>query len=72
MYDGLLHLVSRRPPWHTVRDVFDILIVAWVVYRALLVLRGTRAQQMTLGLVMLGGIYVAARFAEDCTRSQRA
>jgi diadenylate cyclase len=61
MLDGLLHLLSRRPLFHVLRDLVDIFIVAWIVYRALLVLRGTRAQQMTMGLVVLGVVYAAAR-----------
>jgi diadenylate cyclase len=46
------------PDW---KDLFEILIVAIVVYRVLLVLAGTRAIQMLLGLVVVMGIYAAAR-----------
>jgi diadenylate cyclase len=46
------------PDW---KDLFEILIVAVVVYRVLLVLAGTRAIQMLLGLVVVMGIYAAAR-----------
>jgi len=42
------------------RDVFEILIVAWLVYRVLLFLAGTRALQILLGLLLLGIIYFAA------------
>ena len=45
------------PQW---RDVVEILIVAYVVYRALLLVVGTRALHILLGLVMLGAAYVAA------------
>jgi diadenylate cyclase len=45
------------PGW---RDVVEILIVAWVIYRALLVVVGTRALHILLGLVLLGAAYVAA------------
>jgi diadenylate cyclase len=39
-----------RPGW---RDVIEIALVAFVLYRALLLLRGTRAVQMLLGIVVL-------------------
>ena len=47
-----------RPDW---RDLVEILIVAWLFYRVLLVLAGTRAIQMLLGLFLLVGVYVLAR-----------
>jgi diadenylate cyclase len=46
------------PDW---KDLFEILIVAVVVYRALLVLAGTRAIQMLLGLFVVIAMYAAAR-----------
>ena len=46
------------PDW---KDLFEILIVAVVVYRVLLILAGTRAIQMLLGLFVVILIYVAAR-----------
>ena len=46
------------PGW---KDLLEILVVAWVLYRILLVLAGTRAIQMLLGLVLLVGIYFLAR-----------
>ncbi|MCS6901753.1 MAG: diadenylate cyclase CdaA [Myxococcales bacterium] len=62
MLEGIQHLFSRRPLGHIVRDVLDILIVAWVIYRALLVLRGTRAQQVAVGLIVVAGVYGAAKW----------
>jgi uncharacterized protein (TIGR00159 family) len=51
-------------PWHQVIvDVLDILIVTYVVYRALLVLRGTRAMQMGTGLGIVFLIYVVSKWA---------
>lgn len=45
------------------QDIIDILIVAYVLYRILLMIRGTRTVQMMLGLfVIAGGYYVAQRF----------
>lgn len=41
-------------------DVADILLVSFIVYRVLLLIRGTRAVQMLTGLGVLGLAYVAA------------
>lgn len=54
MGDSLRFLV---PHW---RDVVEILIVAYVIYRALLFLVGTRAIHILLGLVVLAAAYVTA------------
>ena len=43
-----------------VRDVVEILIVAYVLYRALLFLAGTRALQILFGLIVLGLVYFGA------------
>ena len=45
------------PHW---RDIVEILIVAWVIYRGLLFLVGTRAIHILLGLVVVAGAYAAA------------
>src|SRR3954469_1481252 len=63
MLEGLLHLFSRRPLSQVVIDVLDVLVVTWVVYRALLVLRGTRAMQMGTGLGVILLVYVIAKWA---------
>jgi diadenylate cyclase len=42
------------------RDVVEILIVAYLIYRALLFLAGTRALQILIGLVILGIVYFLA------------
>lgn len=46
------------PNW---RDVVEILIVAVVIYRILLVFAGTRAIQILLGFFLLVAVYVVAR-----------
>lgn len=51
----------------TLRDLVDIALVAVVFYNLLLLIRGTRAVQVLLGLVFFGGIYWAARLAELAT-----
>lgn len=43
------------------RDLLDILVVALVVYGLLLLIRGTRAVQVLLGILVLVGISYAAR-----------
>ncbi len=63
MLDGLRHLFSSRPWLQVLVDVFDILIVTYVVYRALLVLRGTRAMQMGTGLGVIFVVYVISKWA---------
>lgn len=48
----------------TWRDVVDILAVAFVVYNLLLLIRGTRAVQMLLGILFVAALYYVARVAE--------
>jgi uncharacterized protein (TIGR00159 family) len=60
--EGLIHLFSPRPWREVLVDVIDIIVVAYVVYRALLLLRGTRAMQMGTGLGILLLLYVASKY----------
>jgi uncharacterized protein (TIGR00159 family) len=60
---GLLHLFAPRPLGAILIDVFDILIVTYAVYRALLLLRGTRAMQMGTGLAVLLLVHQIAKWA---------
>ncbi len=46
------------PTW---RDVVDILIVAFIIYYILSLIRGTRAMQISIGLVLLGSTTFVAR-----------
>jgi uncharacterized protein (TIGR00159 family) len=62
-----MHLFSARPFGDVVRDLFDIALVAYIVYRALLVLRGTRAMQMGIGLIIVALVYAAARYLKLVT-----
>lgn len=43
------------------QDLADVLIVAYVVYRIVLLIRGTRAVQMVVGLAVLGAGFVASQ-----------
>ena len=61
MLDGLRTYLETRTFLHFVRDAFDIFVVYYLVYRALLVLRGTRAMQVGLGLGVVFLIYLVAR-----------
>jgi diadenylate cyclase len=61
--EGFLHLFARRPPALAITDVADILLVTYVVYRALLVLRGTRAMQMGIGLGVISVVYLVSKLA---------
>lgn len=53
----LVQLRLLHPGW---RDVLEILIVAYALYRVLLLFHGTRTLQIVTGLVMLLAIYSAA------------
>jgi diadenylate cyclase len=46
----------------TIRDLIDIALVAFIIYRSLLLMRGTRGIQMTFGIVILLLFYWATRF----------
>jgi diadenylate cyclase len=61
--EGFLHLFARRPLALALTDAADILLVAYVVYRALLVLRGTRAMQMGIGLGVVSVVYLVSKLA---------
>ncbi len=67
MLDGFLHVFSRRPAGEVLRDLLDIFIVAYFIYRALLVLRGTRAMQMGAGLMVIFLVYLGAKAFELVT-----
>jgi len=63
MLEGFRHLFSSRPMGLVLIDIADILIVTYVVYRALLVLRGTRAMQMGIGLGVILAVFLASKWA---------
>jgi DNA integrity scanning protein DisA with diadenylate cyclase activity len=49
VFEGISTYLETRTFLHFLRDAFDIFLVYYLVYRALLVLRGTRAMQVGLG-----------------------
>ncbi len=64
----LLHLTTGS--WRdVVLSLIDILIVYYVVYRALLLIRGTRAAQVLIGLVTVGLLFFAAKWLDLTTAS---
>ncbi len=60
MLDGFLALFSLRPVMSIVRDMVDVLVVAYGIYRILLAFRGTRAMQVGQGLGLVLLVYVLA------------
>jgi len=46
------------------RDVADVLIVAYVLYRGMLLIRGTRAVRMAVGFLLMFVAYIVARQLE--------
>lgn len=60
--DGIFEQVQfLRPGW---TDLFEILIVAFLLYRVLLVLQRTRAMQIMLGLVLVAFLYGLSRLLD--------
>jgi Uncharacterized conserved protein len=45
----------------TWRDGFDVAVVAFIIYNILALIRGTRAMQVSIGLVVLGSTFFVAR-----------
>lgn len=61
MASGWEQLRLLRPGW---ADLIEILLVAVLLYRILLVLQRTRAMQIMLGVVLLAGAYGGARLLD--------
>ncbi len=49
------------------QDALDILLVAFVIYRIILLIRGTRTAQILLGFAVLGGAYFLSRWGNLLT-----
>jgi diadenylate cyclase len=58
--DSMLGFFHFTP--FSIRDLIDIGLVAFIIYRFLLLMRGTRGVQMTFGIVMLLLFYWVTRF----------
>ena len=50
-----------RPGW---TDLLEILVVAFLLYRILLIIQRTRAMQILLGVVLLAFLYGASRLLD--------
>jgi len=51
-------LLSLQFTW---RDLADVVVVAFIIYSILALIRGTRAMQITIGLMLLGSSFFVAR-----------
>ena len=58
---SLFHSLSFR---ESLTAACDILIVYYVIYRTLLLIKGTRAAQMLIGIVLVGAGFFAAKLLE--------
>ncbi|HET7541649.1 MAG TPA: diadenylate cyclase CdaA [Polyangiaceae bacterium] len=67
MLGSLYAFFESLTPLQVVRDVLDIFLVYYIVYRALLVLRGTRAMQVGMGLAMVFVLYIVAQVLQLVT-----
>src|SRR4051812_24706586 len=67
MFEGVRAYWEGRTPLQLGKDALDIFIVYYCVYRALLVLRGTRAMQVGVGLGVLFALYLVAQALELVT-----
>jgi uncharacterized protein (TIGR00159 family) len=55
-------MFASRPFGQVVVDLLDLFVVAMIIYRVLLVIKGTRAVQMGMGLGLIFLVYVAAKW----------
>src|SRR3954471_18751190 len=59
MFDRLMHSL----PSLDLAAIVDILLVAFVIYQVLMVVRGTRAGHVLVGMMAMIGIYALATWA---------
>ncbi len=57
----LVEAFFAQSPLRVALDVLDVLVVAFLIYRVLLLVRGTRAMQMAVGLGLVFAAYQASR-----------
>lgn len=63
MIEGLLTLLRPTSAGSFARDLIDVAIVAYAIYRLMLLLRGTRAVQASVGLALVVLVYLVAHRA---------
>lgn len=61
MFDAIDRVFVGRDAWDIARDAIDVALVAYLIYRLLLIVRGTRAMQMGVGLGMILLVYLGAK-----------
>jgi uncharacterized protein (TIGR00159 family) len=61
MFEAVRAYWESRTPLQLGKDALDVFIVYYLTYRALLVLRGTRAMQIGLGLSLVFVLYLVAQ-----------
>jgi uncharacterized protein (TIGR00159 family) len=69
MFSSLKELVDGMTVATVATTVFDILLVYYLIYRLLLTIRGTRAAQMIVGIVLVGAAFFVAERLELSTVS---
>jgi diadenylate cyclase len=69
MFGSLEELVDGMSLATVAATVFDILLVYYLIYRLLLTIRGTRAAQMIVGIVLVGAAFFVAERLELSTVS---
>ncbi len=67
MAEALFEYLRSRAWWQLGRDVLDVLVVYYIVYRSLMVLRGTRAMQVGAGLGVVFVLYIVAQLLQLVT-----
>jgi diadenylate cyclase len=67
LLEAMQRAFAERAPLELARDVLDVAIVAYLIYRLLLMVRGTRAIQMGAGLLFVFLAYLAARALQLAT-----
>src|SRR5690349_19830660 len=69
MFGSLEELIDGLSIATVATTVFDILLVYYLIYRLLLTIRGTRAAQMIVGIVLVGAAFFVAERLELSTVS---
>src|SRR4051794_12840622 len=62
MFEAVRAYWEGRTPLLLAKDALDVFLVYYLAYRALLVLRGTRAMQVGLGLSLVFLLYLVAQY----------
>lgn len=61
MFEAVRAYWDGRTPLQLCRDALDVFLVYYLTYRALVVLRGTRAMQVGVGLALVFVLYLVAK-----------